>query len=141
AGRVLALDDSMMSSTVASCPRLSTALPAAPRALPWLQKSSWLEALLAATLVFNFLDTVLTIALVSLDLAVEANPLMASLLDFSPVCFALTKIALVSSGVMILWRFREQALAAVGTAVVFSVYGGLMLYHLQSVSVLAQFAA
>ena len=95
--------------------------------------SIWLERLLSATLVFNLLDTVLTLLVVRLGLASEANPVMAGALDASPVVFALAKIGVVSLGVLVLWKFRQRRIAVAGGVGVFCVYAMVMLYHIQSV--------
>jgi Domain of unknown function (DUF5658) len=96
----------------------------------------WLRALLAATLLFNLIDLVLTTTLVTLGLASEANPLMAALLDLGPVAFAAAKIAAVSLGVLVLARFHAHRLARAGTIATFAAYGALMVWHLQSLRLL-----
>ena len=94
--------------------------------------------LLAATLVFNLIDAVLTLALVSSGLAVEANPIMAFFLEVGPLTFMAAKIALVSLGVGVLWHFKRYQLALVGTLAVFGIYTTLLAYHGRSVMVLIQ---
>lgn len=96
----------------------------------------WLERLLAATLVFNLLDIVLTLTVVVLGIAVEANPLMARVLDVGPVPFALLKLGIVSAGVWVLFHHRHHRLASVGTCAVFTAYAALMVWHMQSIPLL-----
>ncbi len=94
---------------------------------------SWLSRILAATLVFNFCDIVMTLLVVISGIGVEANPLMAYLLEQSPLAFALFKVTMVSIGVMVLWHTRHYRLAIAGSVGIFSVYAMLMLYHSISV--------
>ena len=97
---------------------------------------SWLETLLAGTLIFNLLDLVLTLLVVEGGKAVEANPLMAAFLDAHPVAFAVAKLVLVSAGVFVLWRYRTHRLAMVGSVTVFGAYALLMFWHVRSLQVL-----
>jgi hypothetical protein len=92
--------------------------------------------MLGATLIFNLIDLVLTLCVVLCGLAAEANPVMANLLAAGPIPFAIAKMALVSTGVLFLWKERARPIAKAGGAFVFTVYGALMVYHLQSVRVL-----
>lgn len=92
--------------------------------------------MLSCTLVFNLVDLMLTLALVTLGLAVEGNPFMASLIDLHPVVFAAVKLTLVSVGAWVLWNRRHTMLAWVGSLSVFLVYGWLMAYHFRSVGAL-----
>lgn len=94
--------------------------------------SSTLDTLLAATLVFNLIDMVLTLLVVTTGIAVEANPVMASLLAHGPVTFSLAKLAVVSVGVWVLRKHLHRPLAVVGSVGVFAVYFSLMVYHVQS---------
>ena len=100
---------------------------------------AWMRGMLASTLVFNLIDAVMTLLVVMLGLAIEANPLMAELLDGSPQLFVIGKIALVTGGVAVLWLNRTSKLAKVGASVTFSAYAAVMLVHLQSVHELARF--
>ncbi len=86
--------------------------------------------MLAWILVLNLIDAVATMVWVGTGRAQEANPLMAGLLDSSPLAFMLVKLALVSGGVVVLWRFRDRALALAGTLAVFLAYYGLLLIHI-----------
>lgn len=98
---------------------------------------SLIGVLLGSTLVFNLLDAILTILVVTMGLAVEANPLMAAALDESPIVFGVVKMGIASAGCYVLWRHRERTIAVMGTAVVFTVYAGVMIYQLQSVRLVA----
>jgi len=92
-------------------------------------RARWITALLGLTLVFNLIDLVSTVTFVTLGYAEEANPLMASLLELGAPVFAAAKIAMVSVGVYVLWRFRHLAVARAGSVAVSAAYGALMLYH------------
>lgn len=97
----------------------------------------WLRRLLAATLVFNLVDAVLTLLVVSLGAAEEANPLMAAALNASPLAFMALKLGLVSAGILFLWSKRSLKIAHVGGFAVFLVYAGVVAWHVQSVEVIA----
>lgn len=99
---------------------------------------TWLETLLGLTLVLNLVDLILTVLVVKTELAVEANPFMALLLEGGPLPFAIAKLAIVSIGVWVLWLNREKRLAAAGAATVFSAYLFVMFWHVQSVQALVQ---
>lgn len=97
-----------------------------------------IELLLSITLFLNLIDAVLTLALVDLGLAVEANPIMDYFLQVGPLAFMLAKLALVSLGVGTLWHFRRYPMALFGTLCVFGIYSMLLAYHTRSVFLLVQ---
>jgi uncharacterized membrane protein YqjE len=107
------------------------AVLSAPRPEP-----RWLRAILSATLIFNLVDAVLTLLLVTMGAAEESNPLMAGALAIGPVPFMLVKLGLVSIGVGILWRQRTRWIAMAGSVAVFLVYVALMAVHVESVRIL-----
>lgn len=109
---------------------LATALP--------LGEPVWLRRLLAATLVFNLVDAVLTLLVVNLGAAEEANPLMAAALEASPLAFMALKLGLVSAGILFLWSKRSLRIAHFGGLAVFLVYAGVVAWHVQSVEVIAE---
>jgi len=98
---------------------------------------AWLRRILSATLVFNLVDAVLTLWLVTVGAAEEANPLMAAALKTSPLLFMILKMGIVSGGVLYLWSHRGRRLAHVGGLAVFFVYMAVMAWHVQSVEALA----
>jgi len=100
------------------------------------ERFMWQKGLLGVTLVFNFFDLLLTLIVVYSGAAIEANPLMARLLEAGPLAFALTKLTMVSLGVWILWQERKRWISLLGTVGVFGVYTLLMFYHLHSLAVL-----
>lgn len=94
----------------------------------------WLRGIVAATLILNLTDAVLTVLWAVLGIAQEANPFMDSLLRLGTVPFVLGKIGLVSAGTILLWRFRQKPLAVVALFVSFLAYYFLLLYHLKSMN-------
>lgn len=85
--------------------------------------------LLPCVFVLNLADALLTWFWVSRNLATEANPLMAYLLNEGPFWFLLGKMSLVSFGLLLLWKFREARTALPSTLVVFFVYFSILIYH------------
>ena len=92
----------------------------------------WLEGVIAAILVLNLFDACLTLLWWTTGAAIEANPLMDSLLRLGPMPFVLGKIALVSGGAYLLWNARHQPLAVVAVFGVFLAYYYILLYHLHA---------
>jgi hypothetical protein len=62
---------------------------------------------------------------------------MAAALDGGAVPFVLAKLTLVSGGVLVLWRNRSRGIALAGAMVIFGAYASVMLWHVQSVQMLA----
>ena len=92
----------------------------------------FLGRLVAAVLVMNLLDGILTIVWISTGTASEANPLLEQLAHQQPVLFMGVKTALVALGSLLLWRQRKRRAAVVAIFVCFLVYYFLLLYHLQA---------
>lgn len=90
----------------------------------------WLRIAVIAVLLLNLADAVFTLVWVHTGIAVEANALLSDLVERRAVVFALVKMALVSFGVLLLWRFRERRLAAFGIGLTCVAYNGLFAYHL-----------
>jgi hypothetical protein len=95
-----------------------------------LERHDWLQSMLAAVVVLNMLDGILTIGWIESGRAVELNPLMDYLLGTHPVLFIFTKMLLVCLGVLLLWRFRAKTSAVISIYLCLAVYSGLLLYHL-----------
>jgi hypothetical protein len=92
--------------------------------------------LMAILIVMNGIDGLLTVFWVSTSQAVEANPLMALLLDIHPALFMALKCALVSFGAIVLWRHRKHTLAMFSLATVCAVYGMVLTHHWRMILVL-----
>lgn len=87
----------------------------------------WLIFLIFA---LNVIDAVATLIWVATGLAVEANPLMARLIEYHPLAFVTVKMSLVLLGSILLWRLRERILAVATLVFLFVVYYALLLFHL-----------
>lgn len=103
----------------------------------WEEKTtfSMMWIMLGLVIVLNVLDALFTVFWVEARLATEANPLMAVLLESSPVLFVLGKSALVGAGCVLLWGYRHTRMAFVATAGVSLLYLFLFCYHLLALSV------
>jgi hypothetical protein len=94
----------------------------------------WLKWIITAVFVLNTIDGVLTIYWVVGGYALEANPLMAELIETHPLLFMLVKLAMVGLGSAVLWRFRERATAVIAIVCVFLVYYFILLFHLDALN-------
>jgi hypothetical protein len=103
------------------------------RKIGTIQHFRWLRGIIAAVLILNLLDALFTILVVVTHRAQEANPMMASLLD-DPWLFMIVKLALVSLGSYLLWRFRKRRFAVIAIFVAFLVYYFILLYHLSALN-------
>ncbi len=96
-------------------------------AIPWVPEKDVFEQSLRLIVLLNLLDALYTTFWVVKGLAVEANPLMAGALMLSPQLFVLSKLALVSLSVYVLWTLREvpaARLASVPVALIYAFVGG-----------------
>lgn len=82
-----------------------------------------------AIVVLNLLDAIATMIWVELGIAEEANALLDHLLHRDAVLFMAVKLALVSLGVTLLWRYRRRPLAVAGLVLALATYGSLAVYH------------
>jgi hypothetical protein len=124
-------------------PSTTAILPRADKRIDVRARSgvAWTFWLAASILVFNLIDGILTLAVVDLGLATEANPLMDATLQWGGVPFMLVKTSLVSLGVYLLYRRRERPLAAGALFGLSAVYAALVAYHVNSVEALVRLAA
>ncbi len=90
----------------------------------------WLDGFLRVAVILNIADAVFTLWWVLTGRAREANPLLAQIIDYSPVLFILVKTTLCSLGLVLLWRLRRRPLAVIGLMIVFLAYYFLLLIHL-----------
>ena len=95
---------------------------------------SWLGLAAAALIVLNLVDAIFTLVYTEVGVATEANPLMDTALRSSPLAFMLVKLALVSLGVLVLWRLRHRRAAAVGLVGATTAYLSLVAYHVTAAS-------
>ncbi len=89
-----------------------------------------LNSITKAVIVLNLFDSLLTLLWVRIGVAEEANILLRSLVSQNAVLFMCVKVALVSLGSSLLWRYRRHLLAELGIFLVFFVYSGVLLYHM-----------
>ena len=85
---------------------------------------------LILTVIFNLLDAGFTLIWVLAGHAIEANPLMASALDFGPIAFMLAKITVVNLGLTILWIRRRRVWVRFAALGIFGLYSYVMMIHL-----------
>lgn len=81
-------------------------------------------------LVGNLLDGLCTLVLLQLNVAQEANPLMAWVYGMSPLSFMVMKLALVQFGMLLLWMHRHVRAAQVALQVGAGTYAAVVIYHL-----------
>jgi len=93
-----------------------------------------LRAAASAVVVLNLIDAAFTLVWVLSGVAEEANPLMAHELASGPMRFMVTKLALVSLGLLLLWRLRCRPLARLAIHGSAAAYVALFAYHLNAVS-------
>ena len=98
------------------------------------QQFRWLRGIISVVFILNVIDGVLTLGWVFTDRAVEANPLMAELIELHPVLFITGKMLLVLLGSLLLWRLRHKRVAVIAIFFIFLVYYFLLLYHLKAMN-------
>ena len=101
-----------------------------PRLLSWHGAPFVLKAAAAAIVILNLLDASFTLVWTLSGLAIEANPLMDQALAHGPMRFMTVKLALVSLGLLLLWRLRVRKLAQVAIVGGALAYVVLLTYHL-----------
>ncbi len=80
-------------------------------------------------LVLNLFDALATLGWIELGLATEANPVMAGALEGGPAAFILSKVALVTLAVGLLYRFRKEPFARAALIPVGLLYAGVAGSH------------
>lgn len=96
----------------------------------------WLLRIASAIVILNLLDAIFTLAYTSAGVATESNPFMQGVLETSPVVFMVTKLALVSLCVMLLWRLGSRRSAVLGLLTAATMYVVLIGYHLSAMPLL-----
>lgn len=82
-----------------------------------------------ALLLLNLFDALCTITWVELDIAWEANPVMALALEGSPVMFMVSKMALVQAGTWLLAAHQHARAARVALGAGCALYVGIAAWH------------
>jgi hypothetical protein len=93
------------------------------------QRAQPLALLLFLVFALNLLDAALTVLWVRTGLCTEANPLLRWLAHEEQGLFMLVKVAVVGTGLGILWTFRSCRLAGFGLRLLLVAYVGVALYH------------
>ena len=88
------------------------------------------QFLLGSIFVINLIDATLTLRWISSGVAIEANPLMAALISYSPVLFWYVKVFVVSAAVIGLWINRKRSWVQFATSALAIIYGWVFLIHL-----------
>ena len=83
---------------------------------------------MSVLVVLNLVDALFTLLWVDFHDAQELNPLLAPMMG-SPLLFVSTKLALVSLGVGLLWRFRDRHFARLMVDVAVIVYSFVCVAH------------
>jgi hypothetical protein len=99
----------------------------------WQRASLALRIAAAAIVVINLLDAAFTLVWTLSGMATEANPLMDVQLAYGPMRFMITKLTLVSLGLLLLWRLRGAPLARFAILGSAAAYVLLLTYHLNEV--------
>lgn len=81
----------------------------------------------------NVLDGLLTLTWMNMQVAEEANPLMAYLIDASPSLFLFTKILAVSLSCLILWYYRSCFVTRYIAFFAMLLYTGIIFFHVYGV--------
>jgi hypothetical protein len=118
--------------------------PGPPHAIdPAMRESTRKKLSMAAyaVIILNLVDAIFTLVYVRMGMATEGNPLMGQALSHSPVGFMSVKLALVSGGVLLLWRLRHRKSAMTGMFATSAAYVMLLCYHLSAVPQLIEVAS
>jgi hypothetical protein len=78
----------------------------------------------------NLIDGLSTLVLLQLNMAHEANPIMAWVYGLSPVSFMVTKLAMVQSGMLLLWMHRHLRCAQLALQAGAAAYAAMVVYHI-----------
>lgn len=88
-----------------------------------------MNVLLAALLLLNLFDAVLTLFWVTTGITTEENPLMAAALSHSPLAFIGAKLGLVTLAVLLFHRHRRRRSVRLATWLLVGIYYGIALFH------------
>lgn len=81
-------------------------------------------------MLLNIIDAGATAYWIDNQLATEANPLMESWLDMSPVLFVIMKVSLVFACGVLLWKLRNRKMTYILLIPVFIVYIYVFIKHI-----------
>ncbi len=86
--------------------------------------------MLLSLLVFNYVDTHLTLILINQGIVVEANPFMAFYLEYGVLSFILTKFFITGVSLTILCLFKNVYIARIGLPFSIMMYISVIIYEL-----------
>jgi len=95
----------------------------------------WIRGAVGSLVLLNALDGVLTIFWIETGRFTEANPLMDILLSNSPVLFISVKMLLVCLGIILLWRYRDRAMAVASIFFCFTAYCYVLTFHFNALNI------
>ena len=78
----------------------------------------------------NIIDAALSLQWIKMNVAEEANPLMAYLIDLAPRLFLIVKISLITLSCIILWRFSNHTGAKIFALLAAILYAAILGIHL-----------
>ena len=88
-----------------------------------------LWVLLAAVNVLNLFDFALTLNALAIG-ATEANPIMRSLLNVSPLWAGIFKVAAVLAATVLIWQFKRYRKALMTAVAMLVLFAGVFIYHI-----------
>ena len=89
-----------------------------------------LKNMLIAIVSLNLFDAIATLTWLDFGFAKEANPLMAPLIDYCPVCFILVKMTIAVTVCLYFWKAKGNRFNEIATRIVFSAYTVLAMWHM-----------
>ena len=95
----------------------------------------WLRGIVGSLVLLNALDGVLTIFWIETGRFTEANPLMDILISNNPVLFISVKMLLVCLGIILLWRYRDRAMAVASIFICFTAYCYVLTFHVSALNI------
>ncbi len=88
------------------------------------------KKILYAIIGLNAFDAIATLTWLDLGFADEANPLMAPLISYCPLCFIAVKMGIVALVCFFLWLQRNHSYTFIASKIVFSAYSLLAMWHM-----------
>lgn len=85
--------------------------------------------MLLSLLLFNYVDTYLTLILIKQGIVVEANPFMAFYLEYGVLSFVLTKFFITAISLTILCLFKNVYIARIGLPFSIMMYISVIIYE------------
>lgn len=89
----------------------------------------WIKFMIIAFFVMSFIDGLFTLYWISNGYAVEANPLMDSLIQVNGMLFLCVKTCVVGLSAVVLWKFRGMKISMVGSSALFLTYYTVNYMH------------